>query len=100
MAPAGDPAVVAGPEHFRHLPAPEGGGPGVVRILDEAGGERLLLGRGLVPHHAGYEPGDGLDDDKGARLATRQDVVTDGELVVDQVLAHPLVDALVAAAQK
>ena len=58
------------------------------------------VGRLVVAHHAGHEPSDGLDHDQRGHLAAGQHEVADRQLVVDEVLAHPLVDALVAPAQQ
>jgi len=92
--------VVARAQHGRDLPAPVLGGPRVLRLLEQAAGEGLVLGGRLVAEHAGDEPGDGFDDDERRGLPSGEDVVADGELVVAEVLGDALVDALVAAAQQ
>src|SRR6185436_3632745 len=45
QAPAADGLVVPAGENRRHRLAPELGGPGVLRVFEEAVGERFLLGR-------------------------------------------------------
>ena len=62
--------------------------------------EGLLVGRGLVAHHPRHQPADRLEHHHRRHLAAGQHVVADRELAVDEVLVHPLVDALVAAAQQ
>ena len=71
-----------------------------MRVLEQSVGERLVVGRGRVAEHAGHEAADRLDDQEGPDLAAGQHHVADRDLVVDQVLAHPLVDALVASAEQ
>src|SRR5579862_877543 len=66
--PSGDRSVVAGSEHRRHLPAPEARRARVLRVLEEAGAEALLLGRSFVPEHAGDEAGDRLHHREGREL--------------------------------
>ena len=99
-APPGDPAVVAerstsGTSQPRNV-----GRPGVLRVLEQPVGEGLVVGRRVVAHDAGHEPGDRLEHDHRGHLAAGQHVVADRQLAVDEVVAHPLVDALVAAAQQ
>ena len=53
-----------------------------------------------VAHRPGQQPGDGLDHQAGGHLAAAEDDVADAQLAVDEVLAHPVVDALVAPAQQ
>src|SRR5215218_4617612 len=90
-------AVVARAEHGRDLQAPVDGRPGVLRVLEQAGRERLVGGRGGVAHHPGDQPGHGVQDHQGGRLPAGQDEVADRQDLVDAG-ADALVDALVAAA--
>src|SRR5512132_4634100 len=96
-APALHGAVVAGAEHGRDLQAPVDGRPGVLRVLEQTGRERLVGGRGGVAHHPGDQPGHGVQDHQGGRLPAGQDEVADGQDLVDAG-ADAFVDALVAAA--
>src|SRR5829696_19017 len=96
-APAGHRAVVAGAEHGRYLQAAVDRRAGVLRVLEQAGGERLVGGRGGVAHHPGDQPGDRVEDHQGGRLPAGEHEVADGQDLVDAG-ADPLVDALVAAA--
>ena len=81
--PAADLLVVARDEDGRHgLAALERRGSRVLRVLEQAGRERLLGGRRLVDG-AGQQPQDGVEDDERRRLAAGQHVVADRELEVD-----------------
>ena len=84
---------------MRHLLAPEHRRPGEVRVLQQAVDEGLLVARGVVAHDSWHKTGDGLYDDEGRRLAAREHVVADRQVVVDDG-PHSLVDALVTAAQE
>src|SRR4030042_456156 len=98
--PLRDLGVMAGEEHLRPRPAPELGGPRVLRVLQQPLGMRLLGQRGLRPQDARQPPRHRFDDDHGGQLAAGEDVVADTYLIVDQVLAHSLVHPLVVAADK
>src|SRR4051794_20316770 len=52
-SPALHPGMVAAREHLGHRVPAILGRPGVLRVLEQAGGERLVGARGLVAHHAG-----------------------------------------------
>ena len=53
-----------------------------------------------LPSTPGHEAGHRLDHDQGGQLAAGQHDVADRQLAVDQVVGHPLVDPLVAAAEQ
>ena len=59
-----------------------------------------MTGLSALPIAPGNKPGHGLDDQARSDLAAVQHHVADAELAVDEVLTHPMVDALVAAAQQ
>ena len=96
--PAADLLVVARDEHGGHRDAVERRRAGVLRVLEEAGGERLLGGGRLVDR-PGQQPQHGVDDHERRQLAAREHVVPDRELEVDH-RPDPLVDALVARADE
>ena len=99
--PAGDAAVVAAAQHLGHAPAAERRGPGVLRLLEQPAGAEALGHRALVvAHRARQQPGDRLDHQACGHLAAREHDVADAQLAVDEVLADPVVDPLVAAAQQ
>ncbi len=98
--PPRDAAVIAAAQDLGDLPAPEVCGPRVLRVLEDTGREALVVPRGLVSHHPGYEPGDRLHDDARSRLPAREHVVTYRDLAVDEVVGHPLVDSLVSPAKE
>ena len=71
-----------------------------MRVLEEPVAEALVVGRRVVAHDPRHQPADRLEHHHGGHLSPAEHVVADRQLAVDQVLAHPLVDALVAAAQQ
>ncbi len=85
-------------KNFRHAPAAELDGARVVREVEEPFGEGLVDRRGLAPQGARHEPRHRVDEDDRRRLAAREHVVADGDLVGRQSLRHALVHALVTAA--
>src|SRR3954464_12131065 len=99
-APARDARVVAGEENAGNTLATEQRRPGVLGAFENwFGGERFAAVPLFVPEDAGNEPRDGVDDGEGGELTAGEHEVADRELLVD-VVAHPLVDALVAAAHE
>ena len=75
---------------------PKGGGPGVLRILQQPRGERVLERAHLAAERARLESRHGIDHDRGGQLPAGNHEVADRDLVGDQVRPHPLVHALVA----
>src|SRR3984957_17009379 len=57
--------MVARAQHVGYLPLPEGGGAGVLGVLEQAGREALVGRRVLVAQHLGQQPGHGLNDHQG-----------------------------------
>src|ERR1700682_554864 len=96
-APALDLGVMAGEQHLRNLVTLEDGGPREVRVLEQLLGKRLVFWRLLRTQDSGDEPTHRVDQHHGRELAAGEHVITDRDLAVDQVGAHALVDALVAA---
>src|SRR5262249_28317015 len=92
--------VVAGEQHLGHRETAELGRTGVARRLEEAVGERFLVGRGRIAEDAGDEAGDRVDDRHRRHLAAHEDEVADRELLIDGELAHALVAALVGTADE
>ena len=98
--PTGDARMIARAQHLGDRPSPVVGGSGVLRVLQQTGRERLLDRGSSVAHHPGHQTPHRFEHDHRRHLATRQDVVTDGELVVHEMSTDALVDTLVAAAQQ
>src|SRR3990170_534320 len=95
-----DPGVIARAQHFRNGAAPEHLWARVLRMLEQAPRERIPRGRPLVAQGAGQKPRHRFAYDQRRRLAARQHVVADGQLLVHEMLAHPFVHALVAPAHQ
>lgn len=129
QAPAGDGEVVAREQDLRDFEALPDAGAGVVGAVEEAGGfgdaelaeplgakpgvQRLTLGVGGggrgeavlkggvgVAEGAGDEADDGVHEDEGGQLASREDVVADRDLEGGEFLDDAFVDALVVAAEE
>ena len=96
-APAGDLGVVPGEEHVRDAPAPELGRAGVLGVLQQSGAVRFVHRGEGGAQGAGEQTHDGVHQHHRRQLAPAEDVVSDGDLLVDGVLPDALVDALVVA---
>ena len=86
-------------QYGRNFPAVVDGGAGIYRSTEQA----VLEGVGkcglLVADSSRDEADDGVGDDGGGELAAGEDIVADGNLASDEVVADALVDALVVAAE-
>ena len=98
--PAFDVGMVAAQQNRGHWPAVVFGRPGVLRVLEEAIGEGLLLGRSFIAERARDVPGDSIDEDHRRELAAGKDVIADRDFPVDTVVDEALIDAFVAAADE
>src|SRR5216683_482057 len=99
-APALDLGVVARAQYLGDRMSLELRRPGVVRVLEKVLVEGFVFWRFFGPQHPGDQPTDGVDHDHGGKFASRQHVVADGDLLVDQVRRDPLIDALIASADQ
>src|SRR5512139_2857868 len=81
------------------LPAPRLDGPVVPRQEDVGDRPPAELPRAGVVGRL-EEPGHRVDQHQGGKLPAGEDVVPDGDLLVRQVVRHPLVHPLVAAADQ
>ena len=69
-------------------------------MIKQSGLKRLGDRRLVIPEHTGNQPDDGVGQHQGAQHAVGQDIVTDRDLVIDEVVGHALVDALIVAAEE
>src|SRR3954464_12875988 len=83
--PALHPGVVAAREHLGDRMPAVLGRTGVLRVLEQAGSERLVGARGLVAHHPRHEPGDCVDHHRSRRLSAGEHEVAHRELAVAEV---------------
>ena len=56
-------------------------------------------GRTEVTQHAGNQPGHSVDQDQRSRFSTGQNIVTNRDLLVDELPSRPLIDPLVVPTQ-
>src|SRR5579862_2403054 len=103
VAPRRHRRVIARDQHLRHLPAAEVTRARVMGILDPAAQplrERLLAVALLLAQRAGELAGHRVDDRHRRHLAAGEDVWTDRDQLGREVVEHPLVEPLVAAAEQ
>jgi hypothetical protein len=99
--PAGNPGVVARHQHRRDRAELMFDRSREVRAIQQPVLLEAVLGcRLAVVQRTLLEPGDGVHHHARCQFATRQDVVTDGQLFVDLGGDQALIDALVAAAEQ
>ena len=98
--PFGDLLVIARQQHIGDGAALEVARPCVMRIFEQPGREALLGERALIAGDALDQPHAGIDQHLRGKLATRQHVIADRDLLDVARFDHALVDALEAAAQQ
>ena len=99
--------MVPADQHLGHLPAAKLRRTRVLRPIEEAGllsiihcAEGFVQRRILVAEDARQQPRDRVHHHRGSQFAATQHIIADGDLFVGQALGHPLVHALVAAAEQ
>src|SRR5438067_1557515 len=80
-APAPDRGVVALGQDLGHDLAAELERPRVLRVLEQAGAEALVVGGGRLAEHAGAQARDRVDQRERGRLAARQDEIAERQLL-------------------
>ena len=91
--------MVARTQHRWHLHAAEGGGPGVVGVLQQQGAVAFFVEGGGRSHRARQEPHHAVDDRGGGQLAPGEHKIADRDLFVGQG-AYAFVEPLVVAAKE
>lgn len=99
VAPFADAGFMAREEYVGHAPAVVVGRTGVDRGSKQIVLKRVAERALFVAYGARYEAHDGVGDDDGGKLATRQHVVADRNLAGDEMFAYAVVNALVVAAK-
>src|SRR6058998_2387329 len=74
--------------------------PGIVRIFQETLLEALLLSAGGRAHYPGKQPHASIEDNHGAKLPARENIVADRNRFDGPSFKDPLVESLEAAAQQ
>ena len=91
--------MISGEQHFRDAPAPVFDGSGVLGKLQEPA-RKAVVGRALrVSQHAGKKADHSVGENGGRERAIGQDVIADGDFIIDEVIDDPLIDAFVVAAE-
>ena len=96
-----DLGVVPRKENVGDLETSETGRLGVGRGFEEVWvGERFILRRALITKCPGKEANDGVADDGAGQGAIGQNIVSDADFLVDQLVDHAVIDTLVVTAEK
>ncbi len=80
-----------------HVQTTETSRSGVHRLLEQAVAEGFANRRLRIADDTGEQAGDTLDDGKSRHLAASEHEVTQRDLLVGEVVGHPLVDPLVSS---
>src|SRR5258708_23554532 len=92
--------MVSAEQYIGHSPAAKLDRTRVLRALDEPAG-KTVVGRAIfVPEHTRQEAHDGIGEDRGGERTIGQDVISDGDFIVDEMVDDTLVDALIMPAKK
>jgi len=75
-------------------------GASVLGIFEQGLGEAFIDRRGCVAKDTGAQAHDRVNDNDGCGFATRQDIVADGEFLIDEVFVDALINAFVATADE
>ena len=92
--------MVAAEEDTGDFPALVVGGAGVVGMVEEAVSEGILLRGVAVAQDAGDQAHDSIGEDERRQHAAGEDIVANGNFVIDEVVGDALVDAFVVAAKE
>src|SRR5690606_37230184 len=93
-------AVMSRQQHFRHLPGAEVIRSRIMRMLEQAGAERVRNRRSFIAEHARQQADDAVHDDHSRKLAASQYVVADRQFIWNQMLANAFIIAFIMAANK
>ena len=74
--------------------------PGIVRVLQQAANETLFRYGLITAEYPRYQPGHSVEHDEGGQFAPCENVVADGNFIVDVVVAYPLVNSLISTANQ
>jgi len=92
--------VITRQQDIGHLPAPVLRRSRVLGFLEQSRAEALALGGRWIADRAGKKAHNALDDRCGGDLTSKQDEVAERDLLVDEVLHDPLIDAFVPPAHQ
>jgi hypothetical protein len=93
--PGFDGGMIAGEQDVWHLPPAKAFGSGVVWVVENSGGERILDGAAFIAQHAWDKADDRIGDDESSQRSIREHVVPNGNFVIRQVISDTLVNAFV-----
>src|SRR3954471_7351695 len=92
--------MIPRPQHFGDRAPFPLNRPGIVRIFEKPLLEALFLSAGGRAHYPGEQPYASIEDDHRAKLAARQHIVADRDLLDGSSLKDPLVESLEAPGEQ
>ena len=92
--------MIAGQQDVGHGLARKNARAGVLGVFEERLGEGVPTRRSRIAQDSGNETGNGVHDDHGSQFSAAQDVVSDGNLVVTEVLGHPFINPFIPSADE
>src|SRR6187549_756806 len=91
--------MIAAQQDFRDTPAAKLGGTRVLGKFKESRGEGIIPCALGGAEHSGNEADDGVDEDDGSNCAIGQDVISDGDLLIHEMIDDSLIDPFVMTAE-
>src|SRR4051794_14119883 len=100
MSPCRDLRMIPRPQHFGDRAPFPNNRPGIMRIFEKPLIEALFLSAGGRAHYPGEQPYASIEDDHRAKLAARQHIVADRDLLDRPGFEDSLVETLEAAGEQ
>ena len=91
--------MIAAQQNFWDAPAAKFRRTRVLGKFKESRGEGIIACAFGGAKHSGDETDDGVDEDDGGNYAVGQDVISDGDLVIHEMIDDSLIDPFVMTAQ-
>ena len=98
--PAVDSAMISGNKYFGNRMAFENLRSGKMRILQQPAHKTLLRYGLVIAEYTRHQPGHRVQNDQGGQFAAGENVVADGDFVVDEVGTYPLINSFVSTANQ
>ena len=92
--------MVAGQQYRRHSFAMPLFRPGILGIFQQIIIKAFHICRSFIVQHSGHQPGDGINHYKSRKLASRQYIIADRNIVGHNLFQYPLVNPFIMAAKE
>lgn len=96
-APASDPLMISGQQHVGYAEPLYALWSRILGKVQQRIDKRVVSGRVFISQYARNKPDDGIQQDEGRQLSSRQDVIPDGDLIRVKQRPHPFIESLVPA---